>query len=312
MEAYASGTIPTDAAPRRVDTRHLTRPSRPERASHARVPQRSEEIPYKGPIGVRLPARVPPPTLHNRPMPSPWQAFFDAHAPHYDENPFTAHTATEVDFLLRLFALPVGSAVLDMGCGTGRHALELAKRGYRVTGVDLSEGMLAVARAKAAVDGLDVRFVGSDATTFTTDERFDAAICLCEGGPGLIGKGDDAEAHDLAIFQSISRSLKPNAPFLLTALNGYATIRQMQDPIVHEGRFDPATMVSRYEDVWDLPEGERVVQIYERLFIPPEVVRLLKAAGFRVDAVWGGTAGHWAQRPLSLDEVEAMYVCRKA
>jgi 2-polyprenyl-3-methyl-5-hydroxy-6-metoxy-1,4-benzoquinol methylase len=241
-----------------------------------------------------------------------WQAFFDAHAPHYDANPFTQHTKAEIDFLLSLFALPAGSTVLDVGCGTGRHAVELAKRGYRVTGVDLSEGMLNVARAKAAVEDVDVKFVQADATAFATEEWFDAAICLCEGGPGLIGKGDDAEAHDLAIFRSIANALKPHAPFLLTTLNGYATIRQMSDQITHEGRFDPATMVSKYEDEWDLPEGTRVVQIYERLFIPPEVVKMLQTAGFRVDNVFGGTAGHWAQRPISLDEVEAMYVCRKA
>jgi SAM-dependent methyltransferase len=244
-------------------------------------------------------------------MPSPWQAFFDAHAPHYDANPFTQHTKAEIDFFLSLFPIARGASILDVGCGTGRHAVELAKRGYRVTGVDVSDGMLNVARAKAAVDGLDIRFIQADATDFQV-ETHDAAICLCEGGPGLIGKGDDAEAHDLSIFRNIARSLKPNAPFLLSALNGYATIRQMNDTIIHEGRFDPATMVSRYEDEWDLPEGPRVVQIYERLFIPPELARILKHAGFTVDNIFGGTAGHWAQRPVSLDEVEAMFVCRKA
>lgn len=240
-----------------------------------------------------------------------WQAFFDAHAPHYDANPFTQNTKAEIDFFLGLFPIPVSATILDIGCGTGRHAIELARRGYRVTGIDLSEGMLNVARAKAAIDGLSVSFVQADAVRFQMEERFDAALCLCEGGPGLVGQGEDAEAHDLAIFKNAANALKPNAPFLLTSLNGYATIRQMQDQIVHEGRFDPATMISRYEDEWELPEGPRVVQIYERLFIPPEVVRLLKAAGFHVDHVFGGTAGHWAQRPVSLDEVEAMYVCRK-
>lgn len=241
-----------------------------------------------------------------------WQAFFDAHAPHYDANPFTQHTKAEIDFFLSIFALPAGSTVLDVGCGTGRHAVELAKRGYRVTGIDLSEGMLNVARAKAAVEGVDVEFVQADATQFETDERFNGAICLCEGGPSLIGQGDDAEAHDLDIFRRVANALKPHAPFLLTTLNGYATIRQMSDQITHEGRFDPATMISKYEDEWDLPEGTQVVQIYERLFIPPEVVKMLKTAGFRVENVFGGTAGHWAQRPVSLDEIEAMYVCRKA
>jgi hypothetical protein len=129
---------------------------------------------------------------------------------------------------------------------------------------------------------------------------------------GLIEQGVDAEKHDLSIFENINQHLKPNAPFLLTALNGYLPIRQMNDHHVREGRFDPATMVANYEDAFDLPEGQKVVQIYERLFIPPEVVRMLRQAGFRVDGVFGGTAGAWGQRPLSLDEMEAMYVCRKA
>jgi hypothetical protein len=54
-----------------------------------------------------------------------------------------------------------------------------------------------------------------------------------------------------------------------------------------------------------------VVRIRERLFIPPEMVRLLAEAGLRCDRVFGGTAGNWGQRPLDLDEIEVMYVCRR-
>ncbi len=248
-------------------------------------------------------------------MPETWQQFFDAHAPYYDLNPFTQHTVAEVDFLLSLFPLLAGSSIIDMGCGTGRHAVELAKRGFRVAGIDISEGMLAVAKAKSSEAGLDVNWIQADATKpfdlHPPTQLFDAAISLCEGGFGLIGQGDDPEAHDLAILKNISRALKPGAPFLLTALNGYQVIRQMKDEFIVAGRFDPATMVSNYQDEWDLPEGPRVVNIRERLFIPPEMVRLLKEAGLRCDRVFGGTAGSWAQRPLSLDEIEVMYVCRK-
>lgn len=240
-----------------------------------------------------------------------WEQFFDAHAPHYDENPFTQHTKAEVDFLLTLYPVSPGARILDVGCGTGRHAIELAGRGYAVTGIDISEGMLKVARAKAWTAGLEVDFQKKDAADFHFDEPFDMALCLCEGGVGLVERGQDAESHDLAIFRNIAAALKPNGPFVLTAMNAYASIRQMKDEITHEGRFDPARMISNYADDWELPEGTVTMTIYERLFIPPEVTRMLGEAGFVVDNVFGGTAGHWGRRFLSLDEIEAMYVARR-
>lgn len=244
-------------------------------------------------------------------MTKPWTRFFDAHAPHYDENPFTQHTVAEVDFFLSLYALSAGQKILDMGCGTGRHSIELAQRGFQVTGVDISPGMLQVARAKALLLGLNISWVVADASDFESSERFDAAICLCEGGPGLLEAGEDAEVKDISIFKSIAKAVKPNGGFLLTVLNGYSIIRQMKDEHIAEGRFDPSTMRAQYQDQWDLPEGTQLMNIYERLFIPPEMKKILGGSGFEVDNVFGGTAGHWARRPLSLDEVEAMYVCRR-
>jgi SAM-dependent methyltransferase len=242
---------------------------------------------------------------------SEWQQFFDAHAPHYEQNPFAQHTKAEVDFLLSLFALAPGIRILDMGCGTGRHSVELAQRGFKVTGVDLSSGMLDQARENAGRAGVEVEFLQGDAVKWVSTVPFDAAICLCEGGFGLIEKSESAEEHDLAILRNIAGSLRAGGPFLLTALNGYSIIRQMKDEMVAEGRFDPATMYANYQDQWDLPEGPRIMTVRERLFIAPEIVRMLQNAGFVVDNVFGGTAGHWARRFLSLDEVEAMFVCRK-
>jgi len=240
-----------------------------------------------------------------------WQKFFDAHAERYEENGFTQHTVAEVDFILKLYPLPKGSSVLDVGCGTGRHAIEFARRGYRVTALDLSPGMLEVGKRNAARSGVEVQWVQADATDFILPEKFDAAVCLCEGGVGLLEQGEDAEQHDANILRNIAACLAPNAPFVMTALNGYSIIRQMKDEHISEGRFDPSTMLANYVDEWDLPEGSTLMRIRERLFIPPEVVAMLRASGFVVDNVYGGTAGHWGQRFLSLDEVEAMYICRR-
>jgi SAM-dependent methyltransferase len=244
--------------------------------------------------------------------PSAWQRFFDSQAETYEQNGFTQHTVAEVGFFLSLFPLSRGDSVLDVGCGTGRHSIELARRGFQVTGVDQSEGMLAVARRNAAAVGVQLEFVLADARAWSSLQPFDSAICLCEGGMGLIEAGESAEAHDSAILTNLAKSLKPGAPFLLTCLNGYSTIRQMKDEHIADGRFDPSTMYANYQDEWDLPSGTTLVTIRERLFIAPEVVAMLTRCGFRVENVYGGTAGYWARRFLSLDEVEAMFVCRRA
>lgn len=240
-----------------------------------------------------------------------WSAFFNAHAPNYDKNPFAQNTLAEVQFLMQLVPLASGASILDIGCGTGRHAVELAKQGYKVTGVDLSEGMLAVAQTKAAHEGVQVEWVHQDARLISFKEQFDLAICLCEGAVGLLGHEDDPQRHDALIFQAIAKALKPGGSFVLTSLNGYRAIRKFTDQDIADGMFDPRTMVASYYDEFDLPEGKQTVAIRERLFTPPETVKLLEEAGLRTDHVYGGTAGHWGRRPLQMDEMEAMYVCRK-
>ncbi|MBM3317725.1 MAG: methyltransferase domain-containing protein, partial [Candidatus Eisenbacteria bacterium] len=121
-----------------------------------------------------------------------WQEFFDAHAPIYEENVFTKNTLAEVDFLLEELSLPTGGSVLDVGCGTGRHAVELARRGYAVTGLDLSAQMLCQAARAAQSAGARVEWVHADATRFSLPDRYDAAVCLCEGACGLLGLADDS------------------------------------------------------------------------------------------------------------------------
>ena len=67
-------------------------------------------------------------------MASHWQSFFDDHAAHYMKNQYTSNNVAEVDLILEELSLPSGSLIPDIGCGTGRHAIELANRGYQGTG----------------------------------------------------------------------------------------------------------------------------------------------------------------------------------
>ena len=243
------------------------------------------------------------------PEKSSWESFFDAHAAIYDRNEFTSNTQYEVDFLINELGLAAGAAILDIGCGTGRHTIALAERGYRMTGLDLSAAMLTKAAEKAQAAQLQVTLVHASATNFSFAERFDAAICLCEGAFGLLSQVDDPVEQPLAILNNVSRSLRPQAMAIFTVLNGAAMLRRYQQADVTAGRFDPITMTEQADYV---PlEGQPSVTVRERAFVATELRLLFRLAGLEVRHIWGGTAGNWGHRPLDLDEIEIMLVAQK-
>ena len=238
-----------------------------------------------------------------------WETFFDAHAPVYDENVFTKNTVKEVDFLLEELGLATGDSVLDVGCGTGRHSVELAKRGYVVTGLDLSSEMLAKASAAAKAAAVHVQWIRSDATKVSLPGKYDAAICLCEGSFGLLSQTDDPIAQPLSILCNISRSLKPRAKVMATVLSAARMLRTHSNEDVVAGRFDPLTLVESAE----MPprEGFPAISVRERGFAATELTLLFRIAGLSVVNMWGGTAGNWGRRILDLDEYEIMIVATK-
>jgi SAM-dependent methyltransferase len=240
---------------------------------------------------------------------SEWQVFFDAHAPHYMQNCFVTNTLAEVAFLIEELGLAPGATILDIGCGTGRHAVELARRGYRVTGVDLSAGMLAEAQKAANAAGVMVEWVQSDAARFTPTQSYDAAICLCEGAFGLLGSADDPVEQPLAILRSIAAALKPRAKALLTVLNACRMIRAHSQQDVERGTFDPLTLVE--SGAMPPADGQPPVPTRERGFVATEIRLLAQLAGLDVLHLYGGTAGAWNRAALNLDEYELMIVAQK-
>jgi len=240
---------------------------------------------------------------------STWKEFFDAHAPIYDENEFTKNTIREVDFLVKELELSPGASILDVGCGTGRHSVELAKRGHAVTGLDLSSEMLAQAAEAASVAGVEVEWVHADAAKFSLTKTYDAAIGLCEGGCGLLGRQDDPIEQPLAILSNVSQCLKPGAKALFTVLNAALMFRKYQNEDVAKGRFDPVALVESSDH--PPQEGLPAIPVRERAFVATELTLLCRLAGMSVLNVWGGTAGNWGRRPIDLDEIEIMFVARK-
>jgi 2-polyprenyl-3-methyl-5-hydroxy-6-metoxy-1,4-benzoquinol methylase len=110
-----------------------------------------------------------------------YQELFSNYADKYDKEVFTQGTIAEVDFIEEEISYNKELNILDVGCGTGRHAIELAKRGYRVTGLDLSGAMLLKARKTALQSGLNIDFICKDARDFVYPTAFDLCIMLCEG-----------------------------------------------------------------------------------------------------------------------------------
>ncbi len=240
-----------------------------------------------------------------------YKIFFNHHAPQYMENVFTRNTAEEVKFIAEELALPPGSEILDVGCGTGRHSVELAKKGYRMTGVDISSGMLNVARKTAEESSVELNLIEQDVFYFQSDKKFDAAISLCEGALGLIGLKDNPIERDLIVLQNINRALKPKARFIMTVLNGLKKVRQYTKKDIEDGTFDPINLIEIFEMEYDTPDGKKKIPLREKGFTGSEIKLMLHLAGFETLEIWGGTAGAWAKRKIDPDEYEIMVIARK-
>jgi ubiquinone/menaquinone biosynthesis C-methylase UbiE len=240
-----------------------------------------------------------------------WEEFFDGHAPEYMSNVFTKNTKAEVDFVIEELNPAKGSSLLDIGCGTGRHSIELARRGYQVTGIDISSGMLAQAKKSAAIAGVTVEWLKADASRFAFQKTFDAAICLCEGAFGLLSAEDDPVDHELWILKNVNRVIMPEAKVIFTVLNGLAFARKYSQEDVEKGKFDPTTMTGTHLMELETERGKKELSVRERGFVPTELVLMFRQAGFEVENVWGGTAGNWNRKPVDLDEMEIMIVARK-
>jgi cyclopropane fatty-acyl-phospholipid synthase-like methyltransferase len=241
-----------------------------------------------------------------------WEVFFDHHAPKYMDEVFTKNTAEEVEFLIEELQLPEGGAILDVGCGTGRHAVELAKRGYRITGIDLSLGMLAEAKRTADEAGVELELIHADAAKYRPEKKFDGVICLCEGAFALIGKGEDPIEHDLAILRNINYALKPDSIFILDTLNGLEKIRKYNIEDIQQKKFNQITLVETFRmDYTDDDGNQKTVTVREKGYVGSELKLMLRIAGFEAFHFYGSTAGNWGHREVDPDEIGMMAIARK-
>jgi SAM-dependent methyltransferase len=215
---------------------------------------------------------------------------------------FTKGTEQEVAFLVDVLGLATGDRVLDVGCGPGRHAHALARRGIRVAGVDVAPRFATLARASAPAGA---SFACGDALALpVAPGRFDVVLSLCQGGFGLLGgEGDQRVVAEMA------RAVRPGGRVVLSAFSSYFQVRYLEDT----DAFDAATGVNHERTTIKDEDGrEAEVDLWTTCFTPRELRLLSAAAGLEVEHVWSVTPGAYAAAAPDLDHPELLLVARRA
>jgi SAM-dependent methyltransferase len=212
---------------------------------------------------------------------------------------FTKGTAQEVAFLVDALDLKPGMRVLDVGCGPGRHAYDLAGRGIEVVGVDISQRFVDLANTDAPAGAT---FLRHDARALPFDAEFDVAISLCQGAFGLVGDEDGD------VLGGMTRALKPGGQVAFSAFSSYFAVRFLED----QDTFDAATGVNHETTaVKDADGNELAADLWTSCFTPRELRLLCAAAGLTVEHVWSVTPGAYAATPPNLELPEYLTVAVK-
>ncbi|MFN8206099.1 MAG: class I SAM-dependent methyltransferase [Bacteroidales bacterium] len=254
-------------------------------------------------------------------MSSQWyERLFRNYARKYEEEEFTKGTLGECDFIEAEADSNKNTSILDIGCGTGRHSIELARRGYRVTGLDLSESMLAVARSRAVAEKLDIRFIQADARSFSFPGEFGLAIMLCEGAFPLM----ETDAMNFRILQNAAAALKPCGKLIFTTLNGlFPLFHSVKDFLESNKGTSPVTNLANNFDLMTFRDHSTItldddsgtpmeLQCNERYYVPSEIRWLLESLGFNNIHIGNARLGAFSrQNPLTTEDFEMLVIAEK-
>lgn len=220
-------------------------------------------------------------------------------------------TLDDVDFLERELGLEPGASILDAPCGHGRHAIELARRGYRPTGVDLAEGMIEAAKVAATERGVEVEWRHSDMRDLPRDGSFDAAFCFGNSF-GYLGPAGNRQ-----YLEAVSASLRPGGRFAIhTGMVAESVLPGLEErswsPIgdllfLEENRYDAAEscLETTYTFVRDGEVTTRTARHW--IYTLRELRELLDAAGLPTVSLYASTDGD----PFELGSQQLLLVAER-
>jgi len=248
-----------------------------------------------------------------------YEKLFENYGKQYDHENFTHGTIGECDFIEKEIQYNKNLNILDLGCGTGRHSIELSKRGYRMTGLDLSNSMLNQARKKALEQQVSVTFIQGDARNLPFQEEFDVVMSMCEGSFPLM----ETDEMNYQILQQARKVLKKGGKYIFTTLNGlfplYHSVKDHIESFHEEGNskdtqitFD--LMTFRENSIVEFTDDSGVqhsIPAIERYYIPPEITWLLRSVGFESVEIFGGKLGALSRdNKLTTEDFEMLIIAQ--
>ena len=249
-----------------------------------------------------------------------YESLFENYGQTYDKECFVQGTLGECDFIEQELAYDKSLKIIDVGCGTGRHSIELTKRGYHVTGIDLSGSQLARAGEKAKQAGLKIDFQKHDARAIPFDGEFDAAIMLCEGGFPLM----ETDEMNFEILKNVTKGLKDKAKFIFTTLNGlfslYHSVQKFcesagdqTNATFKSDTFDLMAFRDHIKGVFEDDSGnKKELECNQRFYVPSEITWLLKTLGYKKIDIMGAKLGAFSRKDkLTTEDFEMLVVAEK-